>query len=84
MIKIQNLTAGYGKKIVLSDINLELENQTYGIIGPNGSGKTTLFRVLTSFRMLTSKNILTANLKICSGDIVRSDIFRKNLAVCHN
>ena len=41
MIKIQNLTAGYGKKIVLSDINLELENQTYGIIGPNGSGKTT-------------------------------------------
>ena len=43
MIKIQNLTAGYGKKIILSDINLELENQTYGIIGPNGSGKTTLF-----------------------------------------
>ena len=67
MIKIQNLTAGYGKKIVLSDINLELENQTYGIIGPNGSGKTTLFRVLTS------KNILTANLKICSGDILVSD-----------
>ena len=73
MIKIQNLTAGYGKKIVLSDINLELENQTYGIIGPNGSGKTTLFRVLTGFRMLTSKNILTANLKICSGDILVSD-----------
>ncbi|MFQ9164539.1 MAG: ATP-binding cassette domain-containing protein [Lachnospiraceae bacterium] len=73
MIKIQNLTASYGKKIVLSDINLELENQTYGIIGPNGSGKTTLFRVLTSFRMLTSKNILTANLKICSGDILVSD-----------
>ena len=73
MIKIQNLTAGYGKKSVLSDINLELENQTYGIIGPNGSGKTTLFRVLTSFRMLTSKNILTANLKICSGDILVSD-----------
>ena len=73
MIKIQNLTAGYGKQIILSDINLELENQTYGIIGPNGSGKTTLFRVLTSFRMLTSKNILTANLKICSGDILVSD-----------
>ncbi len=77
MIKIQNLTAGYGKKIVLSDINLELENQTYGIIGPNGSGKTTLFRVLTSFRMLTSKNILTANLKICSGDILVSDSCNK-------
>ena len=57
MIKIQNLTAGYGKKIVLSDINLELENQTYGIIGPNGiRKKQRFFRVLTSFRMLTSKN----------------------------
>ena len=77
MIKIQNLTAGYGKKIVLSDINLELENQTYGIIGPNGSGKTTLFRVLTSFRMLTSKNILTANLKIYSGNILVSDSSNK-------
>ena len=40
MIKIQNLTAGYGKTIVLSHINLELKNETYGIIGPNGSGKT--------------------------------------------
>ena len=77
MIKIQNLTAGYGKKIILSDINLELENQTYGIIGPNGSGKTTLFRVLTSFRMLTSKNILTANLKIYSGNILVSDSSNK-------
>lgn len=73
MIKIQNLTAGYGKKIILSDINLELENQTYGIIGPNGSGKTTLFRVLTGFRMITNKSILTANLKIYSGNILTSD-----------
>ena len=44
MIKIQNLTAGYGKKIVLSDINLELENQTYGIIGPNGSENNAFSR----------------------------------------
>ena len=43
MIKIQNLTAGYGKKIVLSDINLELENQTYGIIGPTDPEKQRFF-----------------------------------------
>ena len=69
MIKIQNLTANYGKKIVLSDINLELENETYGIIGPNGSGKTTFFRVLTNFHMLMNKTILTESLKIRSGSI---------------
>lgn len=43
MIKIQNLTAGYGKKIVLSDINLELENQTYGIIGQTDPEKQRFF-----------------------------------------
>ena len=42
MIKIQNLTAGYGKTIVLSHINLELKNETYGIIGPNGHTRLTL------------------------------------------
>ena len=67
MIKIQNLTAGYGKKIVLSDINLELENQTYGIIGPNGSGKTTLFRVLTNNLKIRSGSILFSNKKVLVG-----------------
>lgn len=85
MIKIQNLTAGYGKKIILSDINLELENQTYGIIGPNGSGKTTLFRVLTNNLKIRSGSILFSNKKVLVGrKNVRSDIFRKGLAVCHS
>ena len=61
MIKIQNLTAGYGKTIVLSHINLELKNETYGIIGPNGSGKTTLFRVLTNSLKLKSGHISKIN-----------------------
>ena len=61
MIKIQNLTAGYGKTIVLSHINLELKNETYGISGPNGSGKTTLFRVLTNSLKLKSGHISKIN-----------------------
>lgn len=48
MLEIESLTCGYGSKIVLEDINLEVETgELIGIIGPNGSGKTTLLRAVT-------------------------------------
>jgi len=47
MIKIENLFKKYGKKQVLSDINISFEKgNVYGIVGENGSGKTTLLGVL--------------------------------------
>jgi len=47
MIKIENLFKKYGKKQVLSDINISFEKgNVYGIVGENGSGKTTLFRCI--------------------------------------
>lgn len=43
----RNLTAGYGKQIVLSDVSFELaEGQITALIGPNGSGKSTLLKTL--------------------------------------
>lgn len=45
MIEIQNLSAGYGKLVVLHDINLTfVTNQFTAILGPNGSGKSTLLK----------------------------------------
>ena len=38
----------YGKKHILKDINITLENGVYGLIGPNGVGKTTFLHVLLS------------------------------------
>ena len=47
IIKIENLSAGYEKKNVLHDINLEISEKDFlGIIGPNGGGKTTLMKVI--------------------------------------
>lgn len=47
IIKIENLSAGYDRKTVLHDINLEISEKDFlGIIGPNGSGKTTLMKVI--------------------------------------
>lgn len=41
------VSAGYGARVVLDDVSLELEaGDVVGVIGPNGGGKTTLVRVL--------------------------------------
>ena len=42
-----NVTIGYGKKIILKDLNFSIyENDFVGIVGPNGAGKTTLLMSL--------------------------------------
>lgn len=47
-IKVENLTKKIGSKVVLQDINLELEGgRIYGFVGENGSGKTMLFRTMS-------------------------------------
>ena len=42
---VNNLTAKYGKRKILSNLSFELEDSaTIGILGANGSGKTTLLK----------------------------------------
>ncbi len=49
IIKVQNLSVGYGKKIVLKDLNITFERGTLtGIVGPNGSGKSTFLKTLAA------------------------------------
>ena len=46
-LSIQNLSAYYGEKKILSDISFDLkEGECLALIGPNGSGKTTFVRTL--------------------------------------
>lgn len=48
MLKIENLNAGYPRKTILHEINLEVPRGcVVALIGPNGSGKTTLVRALS-------------------------------------
>lgn len=58
MLKIKNLTTGYGEKIILDGINLEVaEGSVVALIGPNGSGKTTLIRAASGVLPLRSGEI---------------------------
>ena len=47
IIKTDNLSVGYGKKVVISSINQRIPKGKFVcILGPNGSGKTTILRTL--------------------------------------
>ena len=46
-IKAQNLVKIYGKRTVVNDLSLEInQGEVVGILGPNGAGKTTTFYMI--------------------------------------
>jgi ABC-type Mn2+/Zn2+ transport system ATPase subunit len=46
-ISIKGLSVSYDKKIVLTNIFLDISpGKIYGVIGPNGAGKSTLFKAI--------------------------------------
>lgn len=50
MIKINNLNKKFKNKVVLENINLDLEDSKfYLLIGENGSGKSTLIKILLGY-----------------------------------
>jgi branched-chain amino acid transport system ATP-binding protein len=58
MLSIDNLSAGYGKLTILSDISLAVdEAQFVAILGPNGSGKSTLLKSIYGFTNIFAGDI---------------------------
>ena len=55
VIKVNNLTKRYKKKLALDNVSLSIEQHTiYGLLGRNGAGKTTLMSILTAQNFATS------------------------------
>ena len=48
ILKTENLFAGYGKKVVVENVNISsIKGQVVCFLGPNGAGKTTILRTLS-------------------------------------
>lgn len=59
MIEIQNLVKEFGRKRVISDIDMKIEKGEYVVVlGPNGAGKTTLLRLISTLLRPSSGRIL--------------------------
>ena len=59
LLKIDNLNAGYGKVIVLRDVNLQVnDGEIVAVIGPNGAGKSTLLKNICGLVQPTSGKII--------------------------
>lgn len=59
MISIKGLSVSYDRKVVLSNVYLEIEKGSLcGILGPNGAGKSTLFKAVLGLTPTNSGKIL--------------------------
>ena len=48
ILRLENISLKYGRKIILDNLNLELNNgEILGLLGPNGVGKSTIFNLIT-------------------------------------
>jgi ABC-type cobalamin/Fe3+-siderophores transport system ATPase subunit len=64
MIEVSNLNAFYGKRQILSNINLSVKSgECHFIVGPNGSGKSTLLSLIsrTNSRKLINTGTINLN-----------------------
>ena len=58
VVKIRGVSKSFGKKLVLNDINLEVnEGEIFGVIGASGAGKTTLLESMIGFYPISKGDI---------------------------
>lgn len=58
MICVKNIHKSYGKKVILSDISVEIPmGQVTSLIGPNGAGKSTLLMIMAKLLEASSGQV---------------------------
>ncbi|MAV83134.1 MAG: branched-chain amino acid ABC transporter ATP-binding protein [Pelagibacteraceae bacterium] len=66
-LRIENLTTGYGRRKVLKNLSMVVEEgSVVGIIGPNGHGKSTLVKALSGLIEAWEGRIFLKNVSIDS------------------
>lgn len=70
-IVIENVSKFYGKRQALKNVNLQISEGMFGLLGRNGAGKTTLMRILAA---LLNKS--GGNIKICGVPVEKASAIR--------
>lgn len=66
-IKVEQISKRFGKKTVLQNISLTIEQgKIYGLIGPSGAGKTTLVKIIVGMDTADHGKIHVLNNKMPS------------------
>lgn len=69
IIKCENLTKKFGKKVVLDNVNINIKHKgVYGLIGNNGCGKTTTMKLMLGLLKKSSGNIYIYDQKVKFGN----------------
>ncbi len=72
ILKVNNISSGYGEILAIRGINIHVENeQIVGLIGPNGAGKTTLLKTIIGFIQPTEGTIMFDGKEIQSQRVER-------------
>ena len=83
MLKMSDLSCGYGTKIIINRINLHIKKGEFVcIIGPNGSGKTTLLKAITRIIKPAKGNIFLEGRDL--NNIDKREIAKKMAVVSQN
>lgn len=70
MIEFEHVSRYYGKKVAVSDLNLEIPSgQLFAFLGPNGAGKTTTIKMVVGLLRPSSGTV-----RLCGHDVSTNDI----------
>lgn len=69
MLRIEDLTMGFGKKKVIDSISFEFLPGVHGLLGPNGAGKTTLIRSMLGLYKIDAGEIFYDDIEPFTGDL---------------
>lgn len=65
VITVQQVSKRYGKKVILSDVDMTVvEGEIYGLIGPSGAGKTTLVKLIVGMDSASQGEIEVEGVRI--------------------
>ena len=78
MLDVNNISAGYGEKLVLNGVTLHVgESEIVGLVGPNGSGKSTVLKSIFGLLRVSDGTVVYQGEAIrnrASADNVRAGI----------